>query len=74
MTDDNDDRPDHVGTPADETPFDHWCICPVCVSWRNEVRQASRADDPTGLSDGQLDYYKAYADPEDDDQAMLTSF
>jgi len=53
MTDDQDDQPDHVGTAADETPFDHGCDCPVCNNYRKEVRAGVTGRPPVGLSEKQ---------------------
>jgi hypothetical protein len=73
MTDD-DDRPDHVGTDAGETPFDHRCPCSVCRDWRNETIQAVGNDDLTGLTDVQYDKALDYWDDLTDDQTALSSF
>lgn len=53
MSDDQNDQPDHVGTPAHETPFDHGCCCPVCNNYRRGVRAGVTGRSPVGLSQRQ---------------------
>jgi hypothetical protein len=54
MSDDQNDQPDHVGTPADETPFDHGCDCTVCQDYRTEVRKGVTGEPPVTLTEGQM--------------------
>lgn len=74
MTDDDDDRPDHVGTGPDETPFDHGCECPVCHDYRAEVKRALASGDYLSLSDRQfVDYLELKEQPRET-QTALSSF
>lgn len=72
MTDD--DRPDHAGTPYDETPFDHGCDCDVCHDYRAEVKRALESGDYLSLSDRQFVDYLELREQRRSAQTALSSF
>ena len=74
MSDDDDDLADHVGTPTDETPFDHGCKCDVCIDYRWEVRDALRTGEIGTLTDRQADDARRIVSERYGGQTMLTSF
>jgi hypothetical protein len=72
--DDDDDRPDHVGTDTDETPFDHGCDCSVCQDYREEVHALAKGRAIWGCSDRQREDARRLRDRDRSDQARLKSF
>jgi hypothetical protein len=74
MTDDDDDRPDHVGTETDQTPFDHGCKCDVCIDWRWEVRDALRTGGIGTLTDQQAEVARRILRERYGSQTRLTTF